>query len=169
MAFSATDIALLKGAPVLQDIPAQVVSDAIAALPEKQFSLPPETIFLQSGQLDPGLYLIAHGTIEMFSVDSNGKEKIIDFAGVGATVAEESLFSDRPLQYSARSLTHAAVLHLPNSLVSAWIADHPGFGRRLMALVSERIHYMYKDMLTFCTKRATARLEIGRASCREKV
>jgi CRP-like cAMP-binding protein len=50
------------------------------------------------------------------------------------------------------------VLHLPNELVSEWIERFPLFAKRLMALVAERINFFHKDMLTFCTKKATGRL-----------
>lgn len=158
MPFTATEIALLKSSPVLHDIPPAVVLEAINAHPENQFCLPPDHVFINQGQVEPGFYLIAHGMIEMFMLEADGKEKILDFAKTGGTLAEETLFSDRPLQYSARSLTQAAVLHLPNDFVSAWIGSYPSFARRLMSLVAARINFLYKDMLTFCTKKATARL-----------
>lgn len=158
MPFSDTEIALLKSSRILQEIPQDVVVEAIAKHLDCQFNLAPDEVFIEAGQVEPGLYVIAHGTIELFVVDADGKEKVLDFAKTGGTLAEETLFSDRPLQYSARSLTQAAVLHLPNAIVSEWIASYPVFARRLMSLVAERINFLYKDMLTFCTKKATARL-----------
>lgn len=158
MPFSETEIALLKSSRTLQDIPQEAILEAIKKHPENHFSLPPNTIFIKTGQVEPGLYIIAHGTIELFVLDADGKEKVLDFSRTGGTLAEETLFSDRPLQYSARSLTQAAVLHLPNELVSEWITSYPVFARSLMGLVAERINFLYKDMLTFCTKKATARL-----------
>ena len=158
MPFSETEIALLKTSSILQDIPQDVVLAAILEHVDYQFNLQPDEVFINAGQVEPGLYIIAHGTIEMFIINSDNKEKVLDFAKTGGTLAEETLFSDRPLQYSARSLTQAAVLHLPNTVVSEWIASYPAFTRRLMSLVSERINFLYKDMLTFCTKKATSRL-----------
>lgn len=158
MTFSETEIALLKTSAVLQDIPAALVFEAIVEHPERQFRLPPSREFIRIGTVAPGLYIVGHGTVELFLHDADGKEKILDFARTGGTLAEETLFSDRPLQYSARTLTQAAVLHLPNALVAEWTAHYPAFARRLMALLSARIAFLYKDMLTFCTKRATARL-----------
>jgi len=158
MPFRDTEISLLKTSPVLQDIPPEVLLAAMAEHVDQQLCLPPDTVFIEVGQAAHGLYVIAHGTIEMFVLDAAGKEKILDFAKTGGTLAEEALFSERPLQYSARSLTQAAVLFLPNEVVSAWIASYPAFARRLMSLVSERIQYLRKDLITFCTKKATGRL-----------
>lgn len=151
-------LALLGASPILQALAPQVVVEALGERADCQFDLPPATVFVEAGQVKPGIYLIAHGTIELFVRDGDGKESILDFAKAGGTLAEESLFNERPLQYSARSLTRAVVLHLPDELVSAWIAAYPAFARRLMSVVAERIHYLNKDMFTFRTKRATSRL-----------
>ncbi len=107
--FTETDIALLKTSEILQDIPSAVVLEAIGAHLDRQFCLPPDKVFIEIGRVEPDLYIIGHGTIEMFVMDADGKEKILDFAKTGGTLAEETLFSDRSLQYSARSLTQVAV------------------------------------------------------------
>ena len=158
MSFSDTEITLLQSSKILQDIPPEVVLETISRCADCQFNLQPDEIFIEAGQVKPGLYIIAHGTIELFVIDAEGKEKVLDFAKTGGTLAEETLFSDRPLQYSARSLIQAAVLHLPNEIVAEWIVSYPLFSKRLMTLVAERINFLYKDMLAFCTKKATARL-----------
>lgn len=158
MPFSTTEIALLSASAILQDIPHEVALTAIERNPDCQLCLPPDEIFFLAGQVSPGLYIIVQGTIELFVADADGKERVLDFARDGDTLAKETLFSDKPLQYSARSLSPATVLHLPNALISEWIASYPAFARRLMSLVAERIDFLYKDMLTFRSKRATARL-----------
>ena len=159
MTFGDRELALASASAILQDIAPDVLMDALKTRPDNQFILPPATTFIEAGQVKPGLYLIAHGIIESFVIDTtDDSEKIIDFARAGGTLAEETLFSDRPLQYSARSLGHAAVLHLPNELVSEWIVRYPAFARRLMSLVAERINYLNKDMFTYRAKRATSRL-----------
>lgn len=158
MSFSDTEIALIKSAELLRDVPPAVVDAALAAGQGCQLRLPPETVFLNSGMAQPGLWVIAHGTIETFVVDATGREKIVDFAQIGGTLGEETLFDGRTLPYSARSLTQAAVLQLPEALVGEWMAAYPAFSRRLMALVAERIDYVSRDVLTFCTKKAAARL-----------
>ena len=159
MTFGERELTLLSASAILQDIAPDVLLATLKNRPEDHFVLPPATTFIEAGQVKPGLYLIAHGIIELFVIDANDdSEKIVDFARAGGTLAEETLFSDRPLQYSARSLGQAAVLHLPDAVVSEWIASTPAFARRLMSLVAERINYLNKDMFTYRAKRATSRL-----------
>jgi CRP-like cAMP-binding protein len=152
------DLSILLACDLLQDIAPDVVRKTLTSLPDEHLQLAAGTTFIHAGQVKPGLYLIAQGIVETFVVDADDSEKIVDFARAGGTLAEETLFSDRPLQYSARSLGQASVLHLPNDVVSEWIATCPAFARRLMSLVAERINYLNKDIFTLRTKRATSRL-----------
>ena len=151
-------LTVLNSCNVLDDIPPEVVRLALDSTPDSTLELAADTIFLNAGQIDPGLYLIRDGTVELFGKDAEGKEKILDFARTDDTLAAESLFNKRPLHYSVRSLTPVTLLHLPHKLISEWVTTYPAFARRLMALVAERIDYLFKDMLTLRTKKATARV-----------
>jgi CRP-like cAMP-binding protein len=153
-----TALEILAASEILGGIAPGEIDTLLAEHADCQLRLAPGSVFIEAGQVKPGLYLIADGTIELFITDANGKENVLDFARDGGTLAEETLFNERPLQYSARALTPASVLFLPDQVVSGWIASYPAFARRLMSLVAERINYLDKDMFTFRTKRATARL-----------
>jgi len=149
--------------PILDEIPMAVVQTAIEAL-RANITFAAGEILITAGAQNPGLYLITSGTVELFVVngDSDGivlcNEKVLDFAKAGDTLAAETLFSERKIQYSVRALTAGAAIRLPDTLISDWSASYPAFGRRLMALVAQRIDYLFKDMLTLRTKKATARL-----------
>lgn len=158
MYFSDPELGLIRSVPLLSEVPTAVLKAAVDARIGEQLRLPPGTVFLERGALQTGLWVIVHGSIEMFIVDPVGREKILDFAQIGGTVGEETLFGERALQYTARSLTQAAVLQLPETLVSEWMAAYPAFARRLTLLIAERIEYLSRDLLTYCTKKAPARL-----------
>jgi len=113
---------------------------------------------MTAGQVDPGLCLIIDGTVELFSTDNEHAEKIVDFARRGDSLAAETLFTRRALYYSARSLTKTTVLYLPQVVIADWVARYPAFSKRLMALVAQRIDYLFKDMLTLRSKKAAARV-----------
>ena len=158
MPFSETDISLLRSNTLLQGLPAlQFVEDALRD-PANQLLLPADTVVISAGAMAPGLHLVAHGTIEMFVAPGDGNEKIVDFARAGGVFAEESLFEEQPVRYTARTLTPAAILRIPEETVGEWLAKSPDFSRRLIGLLAARTDYLQKDMVTFCTKSATARL-----------
>lgn len=151
-------LTVVRSSPILDDIPPEVLRAALDRDPDSSLELAVDTVFLDAGQIEPGLYLILNGTVELFGQDAEHKEKILDFARAGDTLAAETLFNKRPLQYAARSLTPVSLLHLPHKLINEWVAHYPAFALRLMSLVAERIDYLFKDMLTLRTKKATARV-----------
>lgn len=158
MAFSETDISLLLSCELLNGLPERAVFEEIVRCRDNQLGLAADTVFLQAGTANPGLHLIAHGTVEMLVITADGAEKIVEFARTGGMFAEETLFDGQPLRYTVRTLTAAAILRVPEQNVEAWLAASPGFARRLMAALAARTDYLQKDMVTFCTKNATARL-----------
>ncbi len=158
MPFSETDISLLRSSTLLQGLPALPIFEDTLRNPANQLLLPADTVVIVAGALAPGLHLIAHGTVEMFVAPGDGNEKIVDFARAGSVFAEESLFEEQPVRYTARTLTPAAILRIPEDTVGEWLARSPEFSRRLIGLLAARTDYLQKDMVTFCTKSATARL-----------
>lgn len=158
MVFSETDISLLHSCTLLKDLPERALFDDALRCSEHQLRVDAGVVLLQAGVEKPGLYLLAHGTVEMIVLTPDGGEKIIEFARTGGIFAEETLFDARPLRYSVRTLTAAAILRVPEKTVDAWLAGSPEFSRRLMGALATRTDYVQKDMVTFCTKSATARL-----------
>jgi len=59
-------LASINSSTVLDDIPPEVVRAALDSTPDSALELAANTIFLNAGQIDPGLYLILDGTIELF-------------------------------------------------------------------------------------------------------
>lgn len=158
MIFSDTEAALFERVPILQDIPLPVLRETLATHSASQCVVLPGETFLAAGTAHPGLHVVVHGSLELFVLTGCGREKVFDFVKIGGTVGEETLFSERPLQYSARSLTHTAVFRLSPEMVAAWVDDYPAFSRKLMQLVAARIDFVVRDMISLCTKRATAHL-----------
>jgi len=158
MAFSETDISLLHASALLRGLPQPARFEEALRCRENQLSLPTETLFLDAGAVRPGLFLVAHGTVELVASTPDGGEKIFEFVRAGGMFGEEMLLGDQPSLYLARTITPAAVIRLPEETVVAWVLESPAFARRLMGLLAERTDYLQKDMVTFCMKSAAARL-----------
>lgn len=158
MVFSETDISLLRSCALLKDLPERALFDDALRCSENQLRVDAGVVLLKAGAEKPGLHLLAHGTVEMIVLAPDGGEKIIDFARTGGLFAEETLFDAQPLRYTVRTLTAAAILRVPEATVEAWLTGSPEFSRRLMGALAARTDYVQKDMVTFCTKSATARL-----------
>lgn len=158
MPFRDTELALIKSSPLFMGIPADIVNKLLEASIDAQLHLHANEVFVSEGKVEPGLFLVAHGIVELFVTDDKGKEKTIDFLQAGNTMAQETLLTQKPLPYSARALTEAAILRLPNKLIAAWQKKYPPFSRLLLSHIAQRTDYISNDMHTLRTKRAAARL-----------
>ena len=158
MPFSETDISLLRSNALLQGLPEQEWIEAALRNPENQLCLNAGVVVVAAGKFFPGLHLVAHGTVEMVAGAPEGGEKIIEFAKAGGMFSEETLFSGQPIRYTARTITPATILRLPEATLNDWLTHSPEFSRRMIGLLSARTDYMQKDVVTFCTKNASARL-----------
>ena len=156
--FSPTDLSLLRSCALLRELPDPGCFEEALRDVANHLLVPADTVVIPAGTVHPGLHLVAHGTIEMVVLPEDGGERIVDFARTGGVFAEESLFEPLPVRYTARTLTSAAILRLPETVVSDWMSKSPEFCRRLIGMLAERTDYLQKDMVTFCTKGATARL-----------
>lgn len=158
MPFSETDVGLLYGSRLLAGLPQPEIFASALRARENQLLLPAGKVFLPAGFGDAGLFVVAHGTIELVATAPGGSEKIVQFVRTGGMFAEEGLFNGCKSRYLARTITSAAVLRLPEEQINAWLQASPPFAGRLMGLIAERTDYLQKDIVTFCTKSATARL-----------
>lgn len=158
MPFSDTERALAKSSPILGALPASAVDAFLDDRLDTQKVLSAEETFAMAGQSGTGLFLVVHGIVELFVADERGQEKVVDFVQAGHTLALETLLTTQPLPYSARALTDAAVLLLPNDMVAAWQDRFPLFATMLLSHIAQRVDYVSNDMLTLRTKKAPARL-----------
>ncbi len=158
MVFRATELALAKSSRILQDIPSDALGRMLDNSANAQLNLSANEIFASEGDIRPGLFLVVHGVIELFVSDDKGRDKVVDFIQAGDILAQETLLTAQPLPYSARTLTDAAVLHLPDELIADWQGLYPAFSRLLLSHIAQRAAYIGNDMLTLRTKTAPARL-----------
>lgn len=160
--FSETDIGLLRSATLFQGLPrCEAFETAFAAVvrdPNYQMVRPAGERFLLPGGRNCGLFLVVHGIVELYSGVADTGGKIIELIKAGGMFGEETLFNQQRMIYAARTVTSSAVLQIPESKLAELLALMPDLALRLMGVMSERVHYLYKDIFTFCTKNATARL-----------
>jgi CRP/FNR family transcriptional regulator, dissimilatory nitrate respiration regulator len=158
MAFRDTELSLAKSSQILKDIPSDALGHMLDSGANAQLHLSANEVFASEGDVRPGLFLVVDGVIELFISDDKGRDKVVDFVQAGEILAQETLLTAQPLPYSARALTDAAVLHLPDELIADWQGLYPAFSRLLLSNIAQRAAYVGNDMLTLRTKKAPARL-----------
>lgn len=107
-----------------------------------------EFLFRQ-GEPSTGLYAVVHGRIALSSRSTRGRERVHDIVGAGRSFAEAIMFLDRPYIVSAKALSDALVLHVAKDTVFAELERNPGFGRRIIAALSEKLHAAVRELDTY--------------------
>lgn len=104
-----------------------------------------ETIFF-SGEQPSGMYVVVEGAVKISKISADGQEKVIDILKRGDSLGEASMFLGIPCNVTAQAVVDSVVLHLPEKVVSGLIEDSPALVRKLLGLMSRRIHCLMLDI-----------------------
>ncbi len=104
-----------------------------------------ETIFF-SGEQPSGMYVVVEGAVKISKVSADGQEKVIDVLRSGDSLGEAAMFLGIPCNVTAQAVVDSEVLHLPEKVVSGLIEDSPALVRKLLGLMSRRIHCLMLDI-----------------------
>jgi len=103
------------------------------------------TIFL-SGEQPGGMYIVVEGAVKISKVSADGQEKVIDILKKGDCLGETSTFLGIPYNVTAQAVVDSIVVHLPEKLLSGLIEDSPALVRKLLGLMSRRLHCLMLDI-----------------------
>lgn len=104
-----------------------------------------ETIFF-SGELPSGMYVVVEGAVKISKISADGQEKVIDILKSGDSLGEAAMFLGIPCNVTAQAVVDSVVLHLPEKVVSGLIENSPALVRKLLGLMSRRIHCLMLDI-----------------------
>lgn len=107
-----------------------------------------EFLFRQ-GEPCTGFYVAVHGRVALSSRPPQGRERVHDIVGPGRSFAEAIMFLERPYIVSAKALGDALVLHVAKDAVFAELERNPGFARRIIATLSEKLHAAVRELDTY--------------------
>lgn len=93
-----------------------------------------------------GIYLIVEGSVKIFRVSADGKEKVIDLLQRGDCLGEVAMLLGIPYDVSAQTVTDAVLVHIPEAMMADLISDSSALVRRLLATMSRRVHGLICDV-----------------------
>ena len=149
----------------------------------------PGQILFSEGDPCPGLWVIEAGKVRIFKTSPNGREQVLAIEGPGSSVAELPVFDGGKYPASAATITDASLLFISKEDFQTLCLKHPQVGLKVLRIVGRRLRGLVGiiEELSFGTVRyrlialllRLARqgsrtpqgleIEIGRASCRERV
>lgn len=104
-----------------------------------------ETLFLQR-EPSTGFHAVVHGRIALAARSPQGRERVSAVVEAGRSFGEAIMFLEKPYIVSAKALSDALVLHVAKETVFAELERNPGFGRRVIASLSAKLHATVREL-----------------------
>lgn len=104
-----------------------------------------ETLFRQ-GDPSTGFYAVVHGRVALVADAPQGHERFTAIIEAGRSFGEAVMFLEKPYIVSARALSDALVLHIAKETVFSELERSPGFGRRIIAALSAKLHASVREL-----------------------
>ena len=126
-----------------------------------------ETLHVRKGEEvchtgDPvtGFHVVVYGQVNLGFTSPQGVEKVVEIVRPGQSFGEALMFLDKPYIVFARALSDSMLLHVAKRTVNEELARDPGFARRMLSGLSQRLHGLVRDVEAY-TLRSGAERVIG--------
>ena len=116
-----------------------------------------EMIF-HRGDACVGFHTVVYGQIKLMFVSPMGGEKVVRLIGPGDSFGEALMFLDKAYIVSAQALADTMLLHVSKAVIFAEIDHHPGFARKMLAGLSQRLHNLMSDVEAYSLRSGTQRV-----------
>ena len=126
-----------------------------------------QTLYVEKGQTicevgDPcsGFHAVVYGQVKLGFTSPQGVEKVVEIIRPGQTFGEALMFLDKPYIVFAQALADSMLLHVAKHAVFEELARDPGFARRMLSGLAQRLHGLVRDVEAY-TLRSGAERVIG--------
>ncbi|MFD8103114.1 Crp/Fnr family transcriptional regulator [Nocardia fluminea] len=100
--------------------------------------LPAGSVLFSAGRASDGVWIVRQGQVEL-SVESGGQRAVVGVLGPGDVDGDIALVLEVPLAYTARTLSAAQCLFLPQRDFDTLLTTHPEIARRWLSSVAQRV------------------------------
>ena len=107
-----------------------------------------EQLFRQ-GDPSTGFHAVVHGRVALVAASPHGRERVTAIIEAGRSFGEAIMFLEKPYIVTARALGDALVLHIAKETVFSELERNPGFGRRIIATLSAKLHASVRELDTY--------------------
>jgi CRP-like cAMP-binding protein len=104
------------------------------------------TVLFQRGQPSEGFYVVVFGQVKLSFISKAGDEKVVDLLGPGQSFGEAVMFMEKEHVVTAQTLADSMLLYVSKAAVFEKLERDPRFARRMIAGLSQRLHYLMEDL-----------------------
>jgi CRP-like cAMP-binding protein len=116
-----------------------------------------ETLFT-AGEHPEGIYVVLDGLMKLSIMAPDGAERIVDLITPSHAFGEALAFLERPAPVTATALERSVLLLIPKRMVSDALKETSPLVRRMLAGLSQRLHYLLMDIESVCLHSARERV-----------
>lgn len=120
---------------------------ALAAVTRQQ-SLKASTLLFRAGDASTAFFLVLSGSVRLYRLTPDGKEKIIEIIRAGETFAEAVAIIDKPFPVFATAIENTELLAIPSDVFRTQLQQKPDLAFKMLASLSRRIHQFLNDIHT---------------------
>ena len=102
--------------------------------------LKPGDILFHEGEPGAELFIVVHGSLEIFKQDDSGKEMVLTTVGAGEYIGEMSLITPTPRTASVRAKADTHLLVVSHLDYKDWLESHPERASVMLEVLSQRLH-----------------------------
>ncbi len=129
--------AVVPDVPIFSELPEVQFVAMGAAL--KEVMLSANTTFIQQGEVEQALYLLANGKVRVSQQRADGSDVELAIVSAPAIIGEMSLLSELPRRASVTTLDSCLAWRMDGSTVQNLTQQHPGLVDQLLLLVKRRL------------------------------
>ncbi|NYT86756.1 Crp/Fnr family transcriptional regulator [Pollutimonas harenae] len=142
--------------PLFNELSAQELNVLAAGTTEIQVTRG-EMVF-HRGDPCMGFHIVVYGQIKLMFISPMGGEKVVRLIGPGDSFGEALMFLDKAYIVSAQALADTMLLHVAKQVLFAELDRHPGFARKMLAGLSQRLHSLMGDVEAYSLRSGTQRV-----------
>jgi len=123
------------------------------------------TLYVQKGEQvcrrgDPvtGFHVVVYGHVKLGFTSPQGVEKVVEIVRPGQSFGEALMFLDKPYIVFAEALSDSMLLHVAKQAVNEELARDPGFARRMLSGLSQRLHGLVRDVEAYTLRSGSERV-----------
>jgi len=112
---------------------------------------------VQCGDPCTGFHVVVYGHVKLAFTSPQGVEKVVEIVRPGQSFGEALMFLDKPYIVFAQALVDSMLLHVAKHAVLEQLGPD-GFGRRMIAGLSLRLHGLVRDVEAYTLRSGQDRI-----------
>lgn len=120
----------------------------------KKIRHPAGTALFIRGEPANHFFLILSGSVRLYRITADGKEKVIEIIQQGETFAEAVALVDKPYPINGQTIEDTEMIWIPADVLKNLIEQNPSLAFKMMAGLSMRLHKFINDIYALSTANA---------------